>query len=52
MQTDWKLRVAPEDDISAIEKLIPLSVRGLQAAYYSTAQMEAPSVLSLAWIDN
>ena len=41
MQTDWKLRVATEDDISAIEKLIPLSVRELQAAYYSTAQMEA-----------
>jgi len=41
MQTDWKLRVATEDDISVIEKLIPLSVRGLQAAYYSTAQMEA-----------
>ena len=41
MQTDWKLRVATEDDIRAIEKLIPLSVRELQAAYYSTAQMEA-----------
>jgi len=36
-----RLRVATEDDISAIEKLIPLSVRGLQAAYYSAAQMEA-----------
>jgi GNAT superfamily N-acetyltransferase len=41
MQTDWKLRVATEDDIGAMEKLIPLSVRGLQASYYSAAQMEA-----------
>ncbi len=41
MQADWKLRVATDEDISAIEKLIPLSVRGLQATYYSAAQMEA-----------
>jgi len=41
VQTNWRLRVAREDDIPAIEKLIPASVRGLQAAYYSAAQMEA-----------
>ena len=41
MQTERRLRVAREDDIPAIEKLIPTSVRGLQAAYYSAAQMEA-----------
>ncbi len=35
------LRLAREDDIPAIEKLIPLSVRSLQASYYSSAQMEA-----------
>jgi len=38
---NWTLRLAREDDIPAIEKLIPLSVRSLQAAYYSPAQMEA-----------
>jgi GNAT superfamily N-acetyltransferase len=38
---NWTLRLAWEDDIPAIEKLIPLSVRSLQAAYYSPAQMEA-----------
>jgi GNAT superfamily N-acetyltransferase len=35
------LRVARAEDVSALEKLIPLSVRALQAAYYSPAQMEA-----------
>jgi N-acetylglutamate synthase-like GNAT family acetyltransferase len=38
---DWKPRRAQESDIPALEELIPLSVRGLQAAYYSAAQMEA-----------
>lgn len=38
---DWKLRLAEERDIPALEKLIPLSVRGLQAPYYSAAQMKA-----------
>ena len=37
---NWTLRLAREDDIPAIETLIPLSVRSLQAAYYSPAQME------------
>ncbi len=35
------MRLAREEDIAALEILIPLSVRSLQSAYYSTAQMEA-----------
>src|SRR5258708_9637864 len=38
---DWTLRIANEDDIPRIVALIPLSVRSLQAPYYSPAQMEA-----------
>src|SRR5215469_10123815 len=38
---NWSPRLACENDIPALEKLIPLSVRILQAPYYSTAQMEA-----------
>jgi len=34
-------RIALDTDIRAIEELIPLSVRVLQAPYYSSAQMEA-----------
>jgi GNAT superfamily N-acetyltransferase len=43
MSTDshWLLRLARAGDIPAIEALIPLSVRGLQAPWYSAAQMEA-----------
>lgn len=41
MKTQWPLRLAVEDDISALAALIPLSVRALQASYYSPAQMEA-----------
>src|ERR1700719_4340367 len=37
----WQPRLAREDDIPALEALIPLSVRTLQAPYYSPAQMEA-----------
>ena len=37
---NWSLRLAQAEDINAIRRLIPLSVRGLQAAYYSDAQME------------
>jgi GNAT superfamily N-acetyltransferase len=37
----WSLRIAGEEDIAAIEALIPLSVRGLQASHYSAAQMDA-----------
>lgn len=39
--TKWTLRLARESDIPALEILIPLSVRTLQAAHYSAAQMEA-----------
>ena len=38
---DWRPRLAREDDVAELEKLIPLSVRALQAPYYSAAQMEA-----------
>jgi predicted N-acetyltransferase YhbS len=38
---DWRLRLAREDDIPALEALIPISVRALQAHHYSSAQMEA-----------
>lgn len=40
-RTLWPLRLARESDIPALELLIPLSVRKLQAAHYSTAQMDA-----------
>ena len=36
----WPLRLATEPDVPALEKLIPLSVRALQAHCYSTAQMD------------
>jgi GNAT superfamily N-acetyltransferase len=39
--TEWHPRLAREEDIPALEELIPLSVRTLQAAHYSRAQMEA-----------
>jgi GNAT superfamily N-acetyltransferase len=35
------MRPACEDDIPALEELIPLSVRGLQSPFYSAAQMVA-----------
>ena len=38
---NWTPRLAREDDIPALEELIPLSVRALQAPYYSQVQMEA-----------
>ena len=37
----WQPRLAREDDIPALEALIPVSVRALQAPHYSPAQMEA-----------
>jgi GNAT superfamily N-acetyltransferase len=37
----WTPRLAGETDIPALAELIPLSVRQLQAGYYSPAQMEA-----------
>ena len=39
--TRLRLRIAREADVSGIEKLIALSVRGLQADYYSASQIEA-----------
>ncbi len=36
----WTPRQAREEDIPALEELIPLSVRALQVPYYSPAQME------------
>lgn len=41
IQRPWTLRIATQDDVPALEDLIPLSVRVLQAPYYSTAQMAA-----------
>ncbi len=41
IKTNWTLRLACAEDIPALETLIPISVRALQAAYYSPAQMEA-----------
>ena len=40
MQTEWSLRRACDTDVPALEKLIALSVHGLQSAYYSEAQMD------------
>ena len=40
-KVEWQPRVAREEDIPALEVLIPVSVRTLQAAHYSPAQMEA-----------
>ena len=37
----WPLRLAVQADEPALEALIPISVRALQAPYYSSAQMEA-----------
>ncbi len=37
----WQLRPARMEDVPSLEQLIPLSVRTLQAPYYSAAQMAA-----------
>jgi GNAT superfamily N-acetyltransferase len=37
----WPLRLAREDDVPALEQLIPTSVRHLQSPYYTRAQIEA-----------
>lgn len=37
----WALRLATEADLPALAELIPESVRGLQAGFYSHAQREA-----------
>ena len=41
MNAAFLLRLATAEDIPALEILIPLSVRALQARFYSPAQMEA-----------
>ncbi len=38
---NWRPRLARLEDIASLEALIPLSVKTLQAPYYSPAQMEA-----------
>src|SRR5476649_1357351 len=38
---NWTPRLARMDDVPVLGELIPLSVRSLQAAHYSPAQMEA-----------
>ena len=38
---DWTPRVALAADVPALEALIPISVRTLQAPHYNPAQMEA-----------
>src|SRR5258706_15351355 len=38
---NWSPRLAQERDVPALEALIPLSVRTLQAAHYSPGQIEA-----------
>jgi GNAT superfamily N-acetyltransferase len=47
----WPLRLAREADVPAIEALIPVSVRALQAAYYSPAQMEAALTDAIFGVD-
>jgi GNAT superfamily N-acetyltransferase len=41
LSNDFSVRLARENDVPALERLIPLSVRGLQRSHYSDAQMEA-----------
>lgn len=41
MNSAFSLRLARPDDVPALEGLIPLSVRVLQASIYSSAQIEA-----------
>ena len=40
-EREWPVRLACEADVPALEAMIPISVRGLQASYYSQAQMQA-----------
>jgi GNAT superfamily N-acetyltransferase len=40
-KAEWTIRLASNEDIPALDVLIPLSVRTLQAPYYSVAQREA-----------
>jgi hypothetical protein len=38
---NWRPRLATDDDVPALEALIPISARTLQAPHYSPAQIEA-----------
>jgi GNAT superfamily N-acetyltransferase len=40
-EREFRIRLATPDDIPVLEELIPISVRALQAAFYTPAQMEA-----------
>lgn len=40
-QLNWPPRLARNEDVPALERLIPLSVHALQAPYYSRVQMDA-----------
>ena len=41
LEMTWTPRLARTDDVPALQSLIPLSVRTLQAPFYSRAQMDA-----------
>jgi len=41
LNANWELRFAREEDVPALEILIPLSARALQAKHYAPAQIEA-----------
>lgn len=41
MDPSFSCRLAREEDVPALEALVPLSVRGLQTVHYSSAQREA-----------
>ena len=41
MSDSFSIRLAQTEDIPALEVLIPLSVRALQAPFYSPAQMDS-----------
>lgn len=47
-----EIRLAEERDIPLLEKLIPRSVYGLQAAFYSHAQMEGALLGSIFAVDS
>jgi hypothetical protein len=49
---DRSLRLAYDGDIPKLEALIGRSVRELQSAYYSAAQMDGRSDRSSVWIGN
>jgi N-acetylglutamate synthase-like GNAT family acetyltransferase len=48
---DLELRVATEEDIPALNALIPTSVRGLSQGYYTPAQIESALVHHIFGVD-